>query len=362
MLQRKEMTTLLITVISTKMLLTFPRIMIINSGNSAWMQAIYNVIAIFLIYFVTTKLYRGNKNIIQLAEKSGGKPLKIVVGIITFIVLMIKLVSVMRIFPETVKIILLKEISFELIIVIFILAISLGAYIGIEPLAKINYMFLPLAGIVLLVFLLLLIPYYKVENILPIFGNGLKSIFAGGFHTISIFSDILLLNVLLPFCENNSEAKKAGRKAIVISSTIIIVILLTYCLIYPYPVSKNFMLPVYQLARVIHLSSFFSRFEAVFQFIWSIIMLLYLSIYIFAMCYVWQITFGLKYYKPLILPIAIISGVICILPSSLIDLIRSEDVQNIIIYPVAFLLPIIFGIVSRKYYGKKVKRKEEESE
>ena len=63
------MTALLINVISLKMLLTFPRIFIINSANAAWIQALYNTLVVFLIFFATTKLYRGNKNVIQLAGR-----------------------------------------------------------------------------------------------------------------------------------------------------------------------------------------------------------------------------------------------------------------------------------------------------
>ncbi|MGN0106697.1 MAG: GerAB/ArcD/ProY family transporter [Hominilimicola sp.] len=362
MLQRKEMTALLINVISTKMLLTFPRIFIINSGNSAWIQAIFNSIIVFLIFFITSKLYRGKKNIIELAGKSGGKVLRIVIGVLVFAVLMLNFLSIIRIFPETVKLVLLQEFRIEFIIVVFMIAIAIGAYIGIESIAKINYIFIPIAGAAFLAFLLLLIPYYRIENILPLFGEGYKKIFVNGFNTVSLFSDLLLLNIFLPHCENASEAKKSGKKAVCISATIAIVILLSYCLIYPYPASKEFMIPVYQLARVIHLSNFFSRFEALFQFIWSILILLYGAVYIYALCYVWQMTFNLKQYKPLIFPVSLISGVLSVIPGSLLDLISFEKWENIIVYPVAFLLPIIFGIVSRKYYGEKMGKEDKGEE
>lgn len=103
----------------------------------------------------------------------------------------------------------------------------------------------------LLLSLILLIPYFNINNIFPILGNGVYSITVKGINTISLFSDILLLNILLPYCENTSEAKKSGWRAIYISATIGVVILLSYCLIYPYPVSREFMIPVYQLSRVI---------------------------------------------------------------------------------------------------------------
>lgn len=352
MLQRKEITSLLINVICTKMLLTFPRTMIINSGNSAWIQAIYNSVIVFIIFFTTYSIYRGKKNIIELAQMFGGKALKIIVGIMVFAVLMINFATIIRIFPETVKIVLLQDFRVELILVALLVAMSVGAYIGIESLAKINYIFMPVAGVVFIGFLLLLIPYYKFENIFPIFGEGYKNLFVNGFNGISLFSDLILLNVFLSHCENNGEAKKSGKKSLFVSSVISVIILLAYCLVYPYPASKDFLIPVYQLAKVVHITSFFSRFEALFQFIWSILVLLYSAIYVYALCYVWQLTFGLRYYRPLIFPIVVINGVIALIPSSIVTAVTAEKLENIIVYPLAFLLPIIFGFVSRKYYGK----------
>ena len=72
----------------------------------------------------------------------------------------------------------------------------------------------------------------------------------------------------------------------------------------------------------------------------------------------WQITFDLKYYKPLILPVVIISGIVAVLPSSVVDLVKSERLENIIVYPVAFLLPILFGFYSKKIYNTRTVNEE----
>lgn len=103
MIDRKKMTTLLINVISVKMLLTFPKIMIINSGNAAWIECIYNTLIVIGLFWITTKLYRSNKNIIQLAEMTGKKWLKIIVGVVVFVVLLINYSSIIRIFPKQSK-------------------------------------------------------------------------------------------------------------------------------------------------------------------------------------------------------------------------------------------------------------------
>lgn len=344
MIERKKMTTLLINVISVKMLLTFPGIMIMNSGNSAWIEAIYNTAVIALIFWITCKVYTGNRNVIQIADMTGKKWLKILVGLVIFVVLLINFSSIIRIFPETVKMVLLQDIRVEYIILAFSFTIAVGAYFGIRPIAKINNMFMPIAAFILVISFFLLLPHYKVNNLLPIFGKGFKGIFVKGFNTVSLFSDILILNILLPHCENFNEAKKSGWRAIFISAGIAVVILISYCLIYPYPASEEFMIPIYQLARIIHVSNFFSRFEVIFQFVWSILLFLYSSIYIYVLSYVWQITFDLKYYKPLVFPMVVISSVVAIIPRSVIGIIEAENWEYYLIYPIAFLLPIIFGL------------------
>lgn len=246
-----------------------------------------------------------------------------------------------------------------MILPVLLIAIGIGAYIGIESIAVINSMFMMFGGAILLLSVILLIPYLNIKSILPLFGNGFYSITARGLNSISLFSDVLLLNILLPYCKEPFECKKSAKKAVIISGIVSTVILLEYCLIYPYPTSSEFMIPVYQLSRVIRIGNFFSRFEVIFQFVWSIIILLYLSIYVYTICYVWQITFNLKYYKPLILPVVVLSGIISMMPSSVVDTIVFKKTESIFVSAVAFLLPIIFGIYERKIYKNKSEDKNE---
>lgn len=353
MLQRKKITSLIINAISIKMLLTYPRNIVLNSGNAAWIQVLYNFIVTILIFTIIAMSYRGKKNIIEVAGQCGGKALKIIIGIIVTVILGANLISTVRIFPETIKIIMLQESKIEIILLIFAAVTAIGAYMGIDSIATIHYLFLPIAGAVMAAFLVLLLPYYKLDNLFPILGNGAKSIFVTGINSMSVFSDIILLNILMPYMENYSEFKKSGYRSIIIGGIIVFLIMLAYCSAYPYPASEDFILPVYQLTRIIHLSSFFSRFETFFQFVWSILIMLYASFYIYVLCYVWQITFNLKFNKPLIAPLIIVIFGLSLIPNSIMDFIKLENIIYCIIYPFAFLLPIIFSAASRKINGGK---------
>ena len=347
-LEKKELSSLLITLMSVKLLLTYPIKLIKNSGNAAWMQVVFVTLIAFLIFRLTARVYEKRMNLVELVKIHTGKPLKIITGLIVFTVLLLNMITVVRIFPESVKIVLLQDTDTDIILGIFILTVFIGAKFGLESIAKINYIFLPICGILMLVFVLFLIPFYKTDNIFPFFGKGFKNIFIDGISGLALFSDVLVLNILLAYSKNISEAKKAGSKAIIISGAVGVVITLAYAMVYPHPVSEEFILPVYQLTRIMHLGSFFNRFEAVFQFIWSILMFLYGAVYLYILCFVWQITFSLKYMKPLLFPVAILISSISILPDSIMQADVLEGVFENIAYPIAFLLPIAVGLFDRK--------------
>lgn len=346
MLHRKEITSLMINALFVKILVFYPRLAVLNSENAAWLQILFNLIIMLLIYHITSKVYSVKKNVIQIAHEKGGKWLKIITGLVVFAILLINLLSVARVFPETVRIVLLKETPTNIVMIVFAISSAIGAYMGINSIAKIHYIFLPIAATVFFVFLVMLIPFYQIDNIMPILGGGADKIFIKGFRTMSFFADLLLLNILIPYAHTLDDLKKSGLKSVLISGGLAVIVVLAYCLAYPNPVSKEFVFPVYQLARMVHLSSFFSRFEAFFQFVWSILVLLYASLYIYTLSVVWQQTFSLKFNKPLILPVTAIAFSIAMIPTSMVNTINLDKTITIIIYPLVFIIPIVFGLWS----------------
>ena len=351
MIGKKELTGVLITAIVVKMLLSYPRELVLTSGQAAWIQVIYISLVALALIIITAQVYVHKRSVIDLAQMVGGKGLRIATGTLIFLILLANFSTVARVFPETVKIVLLQKFDADVIMIVFAVVSAIGTYMGIRSIARVNYMFLPIAGAAFIGFLLLLIPYYKPDNIMPILGEGADKIFLSGFNSLSLFSDIILLNVLMPYSKNLSEAKTVGIRAIIISSIVAFLIIAAYCLAYVYPVSRDYILPVYQMSRMIHISSFFSRFESFFQFMWSILIFLYSAIYIYAMCDVLQRTFNLKYINPLILPVTILGVTIAGIPSAVTDAIGLEKYVNLIEYPIVFLLPIIFGALTRNKGG-----------
>ena len=67
-------------------------------------------------------------------------------------------------------------------------------------------------------------------------------VFLNGLLDMHCFSDLLALNLLLPYIGDIKTVKKSGIRAILISAAALVLICLSYGLTYPYPYSKEFLL------------------------------------------------------------------------------------------------------------------------
>ncbi len=342
-----ELTSLLINLICMKLFLAYPKYILSYAGNAAWIISALATLAALFIFFLCDKLYRTNMTVIDISRKIGGKPLAVITGLIVFIMFLANVFFTFRIFPETVRMILLHNTPIAITVLILAIGVLVGAYCGIEALARITSFFLPVCAFVLIAFLLLLTPHYMIKNITPILGTGIGNIASGSFRGVSFFADIIALNILLPQAKNRDTAASAGYRAILISGISLTLLLLAIGFVYPYPVSSRFMTPLYQLTRLVSIGNFFSRIEAFFEFIWSIGMFLYASVYVTLMCIVWKETFGLKHYKPLILPILAICLVSSFVSQSFVDFIDDYKIFMEYFSISIVCVPIIFGILER---------------
>lgn len=345
--EKNQVICMLINIICIKMIMTYPRVLVQYMGNATWINIIYVSLIVLLLYFFIGKIYKPEYGtFVSAAEKIGGKTLKRITGVIIAAVFILNIAFEVRSYPETVKTVLLEETKMQIIIILYILASAVGAYMGIENNARIHAVFIPIAGVIMLGFFLLSMPYWKMNNIMPVFGNGAKSIFLKGTQNICMMSDIAVLNYLMPHIKIKRDIKNSGYISIIISGVFSLFIIGTYNLIYPYPVSSEFILPVYQISRIVKAGMFFQRWEAFFQFVWSIGMYLYTSLYISVITGIIAEAFDLKYSKILVFPIAVIVTSVAFMINMQNSLIMlAAGVYSMIV--IAFCVPVIYGSIMK---------------
>ncbi len=348
-LKSREMASILINLITVKMLFTYPRYIVERCQNGGWLSVLIYLAVAFGVFYITQMLYlkTGRTSIINQAEVIGGKPLKIITGIFVVTLLMLNIAPMVRAFPEAIKTALLQNTPMLVIIALLTVGVAAGAQFGIEALGRTASVFLPVAGVFLLAFFIMLAPHYEVTNLFPF---SFADIIIKGASSLSIFADIFVLSLLQPYAEDMTAVKKSGLTALIIGGGVGFLIVLAYCLVYPYPVSARFIVPLYQLTRLVKIGTYFQRLEAIFEFIWSISILIYTSIYLFIMSDTLKQSFGLRHHKPLVFPLLIILLRLVFWEESYTEAIRSNYVNSAVLYPVFYILPLFLGLI---YLAKK---------
>ena len=342
-LSNKDFTAILINVMYVKLLLAIPRNMINIAGNAAWLLSIFATLIMLLLFYILTKLHDFSSPVLNIKST----PWRLIIGIITTITLLLSMASVVKVYPETVKIILLKNTPIEIILIIAAIVASLSAHIGIEPLGRICSLFQPIAAVISVLCILFLIPHMEPTNLTPLLANGGGKIFINGLTAVSGFSDIFLLYILAHNTKEPKKLIKTGYKAIIIMGVIMTTVMLTYCLIFPSGISQTYLLPIYQMVRLVQIGDFFGRFEAFFEFIWSISILLYYSIYLYTLSVVWQKTFNLPYSKPLIAPFMAIISLIVYLSGPYVQLNKNYVWYASVLIAATGIIPLISTFIKK---------------
>ena len=357
-LNERQLTLIILNLLVVKMIFIFTRYLFKTSGNAAWIEAVYITVIAFFLLEISFCFYRytGCRSIIQISESVGGMPLKIITALLVFVVFFVNVGTEMRTFAESVKIILLPNAKIEYIMILFAIAVGIGCYCGINAIATINTLYFPLCLFFLGTLGIMLVKDYNINNILPIFGTGVKNIFFRGITDVSCFGDVLALNLLIPYCDDIKTVKKSGRKAVLIGGFVLTMLCLAYGLIYPYPYSGEFLLTTYQMSRMVRVGEYFQRFEAFFELIWAIMQLLYSSIYVFLICDIIAKTFKLKNYQPIVSCVIIFIAIMAFEPASIVDFLNISGTFRQSVFPLAFILPVLipmlYKITKRKRIDK----------
>lgn len=352
---RWEAVTLLINMICTKVFLNFPRVAAETAGTASWILMIYVSMLVFGLFFIISKLYKRfeGKDLLDIGEHIGGAAGRIVTGTVVIIFLTFFTSVILREFTEDMKVVAFPVSPVSFVSMFFLVCMVVGAYFGIETIVRFHAIAVPVIASGYLVILLAILPFTDVTNLLPILGNGVKSIFIDGILRISVFSELLFLFLIVPFIRTDKNLKRIGFTAIGFSTFFLIISVPVYIASIPYPTAIENFLPIYQMARLINYGRFFQRLEPLFIVIWVTAALLYLTSAFYFLVYIFRKTFALQYHKPLILPFAVIIFTLSLLPPNLVSAVELETAYLrkyswIITFAATILLLLIARLVKRK--------------
>jgi spore germination protein KB len=234
------------------------------------------------------------------------------------------------------------------IIPIALLAAS-AARNGLEVIGRLADAVVPLTLVGVLIVLILVAKEADMKALLPILEKGWQPVALGSFLTAARFNEPLVLAMMVP---SLTEPKAVLRVVTVAAAGVVAVFVsITVLVIGVFGTSQAVtrVFPFFALVRMVNLGDVIERIEVVHMAIWVLGIVLRTAIYFYlAVLGVAQI-FGLRTYRPIVLPLAALMVVLSVWSfDSLADLLKFTSPEILVPYLLFFtwLIPLFLLLLA----------------
>ncbi|MCM3653484.1 endospore germination permease [Metabacillus litoralis] len=254
---------------------------------------------------------------------------------------------------------ILVETPIQMIMIMLLLTSIVGVHLGLEVICRSMLIFFPWIILLLLLLFLFLIPQIKLENIQPIFGEGMKPIIKGSYENIALpYAQFVILLMITPYVTEKKEMKKAFYKGALIGGSVLTILIIFSILVLGADITARQSYPSYTLGRKISIGNFLERIEVIVAIIWIFTIYFKLTICYYGLSLGLAQVLGLKSYKILLFPLGFL-----ILTFSIFSHPDIVDYRNFIAITwtpysltICFFLPLlllIFGKIKKKRSASK---------
>lgn len=240
---------------------------------------------------------------------------------------------------------------------VFIIAVAITSIYtikkGLEVIARSSSIIAILIIVEALIITILTAKDIRLSNFLPMFQLNLKEFIQGINLIISIpFGEIIVFLMIFPYVNNKKQVSKSVFSGFFIGSMFFFIILLRNTSVLG-NIGTIHVLPSYQVARLVNVGEIITRMEVLIAV--ALLFNIFVKISIFYYATVLSIAqfFKLKSYRPLVIPVGIISIVLSIsmYNSPAEEVQHATSIYPIYAIPFIIFIPIIsFIIVSIKKY------------
>ncbi len=349
---RWETASILINVLLVKIFLGLPGLMSEACGSALWLSAILSAAIMYLFILLIVWLYDHfeGKDLFAIAELVGGRPLRWVVAALVLATLLARAPIVLRLTVEGLLVATPFPIPPLLATLLLAFAMLFAAYRGVEGIARLHAIFVP-AILAALVFIYLFTAHtFHASNLFPFWGLGMGNTLWQGARFTSLYSDMLFLFLLYPYVNDKRQFKQSAWWGVGLGSLFLVLTNLGFILALEYPQNAQFVMPVYQLSRIISFGQYTQNLESVFLPFWLVSSMLYLSLSLFFVSRTLQNGFGAKYHKLGIFPALLAIVLLNYVPKNMMEAVQFGAQVDLILMATGLVIPsmILFAAILKQ--------------
>lgn len=300
--------TVLVTMYSIgSSILLLPSAFALKAKQDAWLAAIVGVVmglVLVLLYNALGSTFP-RLTLAEYSERILGKWLGKCVSILFSSYFFLISALVLRNIGDFLVTHILDATPIQFVEILFLMVVLFGLYYGLETLSRTSEMLFPFVILFFLLLIILIFPQIKLENILPIYENGMKPLVNGALPFIGTpCMELVVFLMIFPYVHSTKEARRAFLIGYIIGGIILIIISFVTVLVMGSQLTASVIYPTYLLATRINIGDFLQRIEATFAILWfiTIFFKLVLCFYASTMCFAQ--TLKLKKYKVLFWPLS----------------------------------------------------------
>ena len=257
--------------ILSKYLVIVPEYMVKYVGNAAWIDIGVKCLIATASFLIILWLYKpfSPTAFYDVFSVSLGKVGSIIFrylyafGFTLFNALLLRLVV------EALSTVMATSAPDEFFALFIIVPVFIASYNGIIATNRLCCIIFPFVLLTLFTVCIALFPHYRIENVTPIFGVSTSKLLDGIFTKHFCFPETILLFFLAPMLGSFKEIRKSGLLTFLVITLFTVAFTTAYCLSVPFPASKDFFLPFYQMTRMIKSGAFLQRLEPIVVFVWT---------------------------------------------------------------------------------------------
>ena len=332
---------LIVVVFVNHIVLNLPQMILNSTGSASILNTIYILLIVIIFAILILKLLKKfiGLDIIDISEYLGGKPLKILIGILCIIYLIFETVFLTRMFSQNLLLVYFPNYPISFIIFLFLFIGVVANIIGKKSIIKTNAIIVPIALFSILFTFIFVADMLRIERSLPIFNNGLDKIFLSGASNIFAFNGLFFLFFISPMLNKKEDMSKVTLWSVLICGIFLILSIATLIFAFSDIYSVSRLAPIYFIIINSRLSAFLERPEAIFIFIWTLALMSFINIAVMFILKIFKKLTNVKELKYLAISVCTI---IFVLAMALNGLFNFESIANAF-YKYGSLI-LIFGI------------------
>ncbi|QIB27732.1 GerAB/ArcD/ProY family transporter [Caloranaerobacter azorensis] len=297
---------ILLTTIIGVGILSLPREAVEKAGTDGSILIILGGIVACIFTVISVKLVTlfTNKTIVEFGREIVTTPISNIVSIIFFIYYIIISAFEVRILAEVVKMFLLDDTPTEVIIISILLVSAYLVRGGIEGLARMAELILPIVIIPVFLLLLSLIPDLDFTNLLPLFRTNPWDIIKSVYVPFFSFIGYELVLFMAAYVKDTENLMKFNVLSILLVTFVYVVFFIVSLCRFGVNEVKHLLWPILSIMKTIDLpGAFIENIEGIVMGLWVLSVFASLSPFYYSSALILCKLFGLKEHRYFVLPI-----------------------------------------------------------